>query len=146
MIFDDLFDLIISAESLRKDRDLIEMVFKVMDIILQLLKNGKKIPESILLPTLDFVKNFVDICHHGKEEDSLFPELERRGMPTCTGPIATISWNTNKLEKLPIGWHYPQKNTLSGSAEKLICDITQYIKHMAQHHWKEITGSSLLAR
>jgi hemerythrin-like domain-containing protein len=29
---------------------------------------------------LDFPKGFLDRCHHGKEEDVLFPELERREM------------------------------------------------------------------
>ncbi|MFN3655028.1 MAG: hemerythrin domain-containing protein [Candidatus Nitrosotenuis sp.] len=84
----------ISTESLRKDHDLIERVLKAMDVTLQLLKNGKKIPESILLPTLDFAKNFVDICHHGKEEDSLLPELERRGMPMH---IADLEQNLSTL-------------------------------------------------
>ena len=66
---------IVATESLRKDHDLIEKVVKAMEVTLQLLKSGKKIPESILLPTIDFTKNFTDVCHHGKEEESFFPAL-----------------------------------------------------------------------
>jgi hemerythrin-like domain-containing protein len=39
---------------------------------------------------LDFLKGFVDRCHHGKEEDVLFPELERRGVKRVGGPIGVM--------------------------------------------------------
>jgi hemerythrin-like domain-containing protein len=39
---------------------------------------------------LDFFTGFVDRCHHGKEEDVLFPELERRGVKREGGPIAVL--------------------------------------------------------
>jgi len=37
-----------------------------------------------------FFRLFADACHHGKEEDLLFPELESRGMPHKSGPIAVM--------------------------------------------------------
>ncbi|MEW6044539.1 MAG: hemerythrin domain-containing protein [Thermoproteota archaeon] len=127
-----------STESLRRDHDLIEKVLKAMDVTLQLLKNGKKIPESILLPTLDFAKNFVDICHHGKEEDSLFPELGRRGMPTHMGPIATMLMEHKQTREIADRMAISAREYLQNdSADKLILDITQYIEHMAKHLWKE---------
>ena len=39
---------------------------------------------------LDFFKGFVDRCHHGKEADVLFPELERRGVKREGGPIGVM--------------------------------------------------------
>jgi hemerythrin-like domain-containing protein len=39
---------------------------------------------------LDFFKGFVDLCHHGKEEDVLFPELEQRGVKRDGGPIGVM--------------------------------------------------------
>jgi hemerythrin-like domain-containing protein len=39
---------------------------------------------------LDFFKGFVDRCHHGKEEDVLFPELEQRGVKREGGPIGVM--------------------------------------------------------
>ncbi|MDA8126595.1 MAG: hemerythrin domain-containing protein [Deltaproteobacteria bacterium] len=43
-----------------------------------------------LTELLDFFKGFVDRCHHGKEEDVLFPELERRGVKRDGGPIGVM--------------------------------------------------------
>lgn len=37
-----------------------------------------------------FIRQFADACHHGKEEDLLFPELEAAGMPRDRGPIAVM--------------------------------------------------------
>ena len=79
-----------STTSLRRDHDLIEKVIKAMQSTIQLLNDGKQIPESILLPVIDFSKNFTDVCHHSKEENSLFPALEQAGMPRNMGPIAMM--------------------------------------------------------
>jgi hemerythrin-like domain-containing protein len=37
-----------------------------------------------------FIRLFADACHHGKEEDLLFPELQAAGMPGDHGPIAVM--------------------------------------------------------
>jgi hemerythrin-like domain-containing protein len=39
---------------------------------------------------VDFIRLFADACHHGQEEDLLFPALEARGMPRDGGPIAVM--------------------------------------------------------
>jgi hemerythrin-like domain-containing protein len=39
---------------------------------------------------VDFFRNFVDRCHHGKEERHLFPKMNEKGMPVGTGPIAVM--------------------------------------------------------
>jgi len=46
-------------------------------------------PEFIEM-LLDFFRNFVDLCHHAKEEKHLFPMLESRGMSHESGPIAVM--------------------------------------------------------
>jgi len=37
-----------------------------------------------------FIRLFADACHHGKEEDLLFPALEAEGLPHDSGPIAVM--------------------------------------------------------
>jgi hemerythrin-like domain-containing protein len=50
----------------------------------------RPVPAPILDQVIDFTKNFVDVCHHGKEkEESLFPALGKGGMPMEGGPIAS---------------------------------------------------------
>ena len=37
-----------------------------------------------------FFRLFADACHHGKEEDLLFPALQECGLPGDSGPIAVM--------------------------------------------------------
>ena len=39
---------------------------------------------------IDFFGGFVDRCHHAKEEDALFPELEKHGVKREGGPIGVM--------------------------------------------------------
>jgi len=127
-----------ATESLRKDHDLIEKVVRAMEVTLQMLKADKKIPESILMPTVDFSKNFTDVCHHGKEEESLFPALGQSGMPTNMGPIAVMLMEHEITRKIATKMEASAKEYLSsGSSDALVSDISQYIEHMSQHLWKE---------
>lgn len=127
-----------STTSLRRDHDLIEKVLKSMWVAVSLLKTGKTIPEAILMPVIDFTKNFTDVCHHGKEENSLFPELEKKGMPRNMGPIAVMLMEHEITRKIANRMDESSKAYLkTGDATQLITDITEYINHVMQHLWKE---------
>jgi hemerythrin-like domain-containing protein len=39
---------------------------------------------------LEFLQGFADRCHHGKEEQHLFPALVRQGMSSESGPVAVM--------------------------------------------------------
>lgn len=39
---------------------------------------------------IDFFRNFVDSCHHAKEEDRLFTVMEANGFPRDDGPIGVM--------------------------------------------------------
>ncbi len=127
-----------STTSLRRDHDLIDKVIKSMETTIQLLESGKKIPESILVPVLDFSKNFTDVCHHSKEEKSLFPALERAGMPTHMGPIAKMLMEHEITRKIGNKMEESAKNYFENdNASELISDMKEYVEHVTEHLWKE---------
>ncbi len=47
---------------------------------------GQELPTEFFPKVVDFIRNFADRCHHGKEEDNLFPAMEKRGIPRQAGP------------------------------------------------------------
>ena len=127
-----------STASLRRDHDLIEKVIKAMEATIQLLNDGKQIPESILLPVIDFSKNFTDVCHHSKEENSLFPALEQAGMPRNMGPIAMMLIDHERSREIGKEMENSAKDYISsGNSTKLISDMQQYVEHITEHLWKE---------
>ena len=127
-----------STASLKRDHELIEKVIKAMESTLQLLNDGKQIPESILLPVIDFSKNFTDVCHHTKEEKSLFPALEQAGLPTNMGPIAMMLIDHQRSREIGAEMEISAKEYLSsGDSTKLVSDMQQYVEHITEHLWKE---------
>ena len=127
-----------STSSLRRDHELIEKVIKAMQSTIELLNNNKQIPESILLPVIDFSKNFTDVCHHTKEEKSLFPALEQAGMPTNMGPIAMMLMDHERSREIGNDMENSAKDYLSsGNPEKLISNMQLYVDHITEHLLKE---------
>ncbi len=127
-----------STTSLRRDHELIEKVIKSMESTIQLLNNNTQIPESILLPVIDFTKNFTDVCHHSKEEKSLFPALEKAGLPSNMGPIAMMLMDHERSREIGTQMEESAKDYLSsGNSTKLISDMQLYVEHITEHLWKE---------
>jgi hemerythrin-like domain-containing protein len=48
------------------------------------------VPVEIFEKFTYFIKNFIDICHHGKEEKVLFPLIEKYGFPREGGPTGVM--------------------------------------------------------
>jgi hemerythrin-like domain-containing protein len=127
-----------STESLRQDHGLIEKMLKALDTTAGLLKSGKSVPAPILGQIIDFTKNFTIVCHHGKEEGSLFPALEMSGMPREGGPIARMLFEHEVTKQLAAKMEESAKGYLqSGNSDTLVADIKTYIDHVALHLAKE---------
>ena len=109
-----------------------------MEATIQLLQDGKSIPESILMQVIDFSKNFTDVCHHSKEEGSLFPALEKAGMPTNMGPIAMMLMDHEKSREIATQMENATKKYLNeNDSLELISSMQEYVTHITEHLWKE---------
>lgn len=56
----------------------------------QLLEHGKFRNWQFYLDAVDFIRNYADRFHHAKEEDVLFVELIKNGMPEKQSPIEAM--------------------------------------------------------
>jgi len=79
-----------ATEILRKEHDAILKMLDALDQTSLHLLDGVSVQPSTLQGLLEFFQLFADRCHHGKEEDLLFPLLERRGIPRNRGPIGVM--------------------------------------------------------
>ncbi len=65
----------------RASHDLVEEhggimhMLSIMSSVAQRLQNGENVDKKHLQKIVEFLQNFADKCHHGKEEDILFPRL-----------------------------------------------------------------------
>ncbi len=78
------------TDELRQEHDAILEMLKVMESILKKKESGETYHLTQLEGVVEFLKIFADLCHHGKEEDYLFPALEQAGIPREGGPIGVM--------------------------------------------------------
>ena len=75
---------------LRTEHEAILTMLAVTDEVARRLEYGTRVAPHALHRLLEFFKLFADKCHHGKEEDLLFPFLEEKGLPRDGGPIGVM--------------------------------------------------------
>ena len=76
--------------SLKHEHRVIERVLRALDGICMRIQWGERVPLSALTQAVDFISNFADCYHHGKEEAYLFPALKRQGVEHEGGPLGVM--------------------------------------------------------
>lgn len=75
---------------LRHDHEVVLRALGLMERLAQGLEAGGPVDRTALTWVIDFFTTFVDRFHHGKEEQHLFPALERHGIPREGGPVGVM--------------------------------------------------------
>jgi hemerythrin-like domain-containing protein len=79
-----------ATDDLRAEHEGILRMLDILKAMAARIAAGETVPQAQLEGILDFLKVFADKCHHGKEEDILFPAMEAAGMPREGGPIGVM--------------------------------------------------------
>ncbi|MHC1743231.1 MAG: hemerythrin domain-containing protein [Syntrophobacteraceae bacterium] len=79
-----------ATDQLRAEHDGILTILEVLEKIALEMTSGAAPNVNHLEKILEFLSVFADQCHHGKEEDILFPALELKGIPREGGPIGVM--------------------------------------------------------
>jgi hemerythrin-like domain-containing protein len=79
-----------ATQTLRHEHDAILRMLDATEETARQLAAGEPVEPRILDGLLEFFRMFADQCHHGKEEDLLFPKLQEKGMPREMGPIGVM--------------------------------------------------------
>jgi hemerythrin-like domain-containing protein len=77
-------------DGLKREHRAIECVLRALGQINDRLGRGESVDPALLDRYIDFIRRFADGVHHQKEENILFPAMNRSGMPTDIGPIACM--------------------------------------------------------
>ena len=70
-----------------------QVILRVLGVLERLLDEASRTGEpeiDALERCVEFFRSYADLCHHAKEEDLLFPVLEKRGIPNEGGPIGVM--------------------------------------------------------
>ena len=76
-----------ATEVLMTEHRAIERMLAVLEAAAQRQEKGEHLRPGLFREALDFIRNFADRCHHGKEENILYPRMEARGVSRQGGPL-----------------------------------------------------------
>ncbi len=79
-----------SIDELIAEHKAVMLSLAILEKVEQAIAKDDSQASSDLAELLEFFKGFVDKCHHAKEEDILFPELEQLGVARHGGPISVL--------------------------------------------------------
>lgn len=126
--------------TLKAEHQVILRVIRVLGIIMDRYEEDGEFPESSLARCVEFLLLFADACHHGKEEDLLFPVLESRGIPREGGPIGVMLYEHQVGRQLTRDMHDALTRFRTGDAAAKR-DFRQaarsYIDLLTNHIFKE---------
>lgn len=129
-----------ALEFLKEEHRAIEKALNILQKISDKLEKDHEISIEFFEKILDFIRNFADKCHHGKEEDILFPILEAKGIPKEMGPIGVMLMEHEEgreyvkaLAKAIEQYYKGDKK----AKEEIIKNARNYINLLIQHIQKE---------
>ena len=126
--------------TLKAEHLVILRVIRALDIFMGRFEKNGEFPESSLARCVEFLRLFADACHHGKEEDLLFPVLESRGIPREGGPIGVMLHEHQVGRQLTTDMHDALTRSRAGVAAakgEFRQTARSYIDLLTNHIFKE---------
>ncbi len=128
------------TDVLKEEHRGIEQMLDILESILNRMEQGEYANAGHLEKIVDFFQVFADTCHHGKEEELLFPSLEAAGLPSEGGPVSVMLAEHNQGRSFILGMkegieRYKQANSRDGAL--FTENAWNYIMLLRQHIDKE---------
>lgn len=129
-----------ATKDLKDEHGGIKVMLAILGKVCDRLEAGKGVDPKHLEEILEFLRVFVDKCHHAKEEDHLFPAMEKAGIPKEGGPIGMM------LLEHRAGRDFVRAMTLAseamakgdrGAAKRFAANARSYSDLLLQHIEKE---------
>lgn len=129
-----------ATENLKEEHRVILRMIRILRVASERLEGGEQVSLDIFKKAVEFIQTFADRCHHGKEQDTLFPFLGQRGIPTTGGPIAVMLMEHEQGRRYVKGLsealkehEFGDKDAMKAIAENAL----GYAELLEQHIYKE---------
>lgn len=128
-----------STQELMNEHEGIQVMLGILQSVTNMIASGESVPKKELEGIMEFLTVFVDTCHHGKEEDFLFPALEAAGVARDGGPIGVMLHEHERGRR-----HVADMNNALGDftvrgikADAFRNAVEEYVSLLNQHIFKE---------
>ena len=128
------------TEMLEAEHRVIAKVIGAAPVLADRLESGQTVDMETLRNIVEFMRTFADKCHHGKEEELLFPTLANKGVPLQGCPVGVlISEHTRGralVKELADAAEAYQRGD-SGGREAVVKGLRGIMALYPNHIWKE---------
>lgn len=128
------------TEILRAEHRVIEQVLDCLERMAQDCAFQGRLDGDSARKALEFLREFADRCHHGKEEDHLFPAMEARGFPRAGGPTGVMLSEHEQGRALIRGMAGSLEDASAGKSDavrRFVEHAQGYVELLRQHIEKE---------
>lgn len=129
-----------ATKCLRDEHQVILRVLDCLEIALQRSAETDQIKREVYGPFVEFFRGFADRCHHCKEEDRLFPRMEKGGIPREGGPIGVMLYEhqQGRMHVRTIAENLDAADRGEKAATRTVLDhCQQYLDLLRNHIGKE---------
>lgn len=129
-----------ATDTLRKEHDAILKMLDAAEEIATRIECRQPVAPQHLTDLLEFFRLFADQCHHGKEENLLFPLLEKKGMPRQGGPIGVMLYEHDHGRALIAEMREAVQALTTGNADagaRWAHAARRYVALLREHIYKE---------
>lgn len=128
------------TEQLKEEHKEIKLMLEILEAVCKEVESGREVKKEDLDRIREFIRVFADKCHHGKEEDLLFPAMEEAGIPREGGPISVMLTEHDEGRDYVKAMSeaiskYEKDNTQTSSA--IVENARNYVSLLTQHIDKE---------
>jgi len=127
-----------ASKDLIDEHKAIQIALNILEKILERLEKNGEADYTDIISLLEFLKEFADKCHHGKEEDFLFPALEKAGVMKKGGPIGIMLMDHTMGRELIRKMQVSILNNHVNKSEFITAALA-YVRNMRAHIEKENT-------
>jgi DUF438 domain-containing protein len=113
---------------------------KVLDAIERILNASDAPPGDAVRGAVEYFVKYADGTHNKKEEEHLFPLIEKRGIPRDGGPLAVMLAEHEQSRALLAALQSSSGAWLGGDAKALAAlrsAVREYATLLKEHYWKE---------
>jgi hybrid cluster-associated redox disulfide protein len=128
------------TETLKHEHEIVLLVLEGAEREATAIRGGAPVRVERVGRMVDFFRQFVDRCHHGKEERHLFPALATRGLPPDVGPVRVmlLEHEQGRAAVAAIAAVLPVAETGEPGASTALADALQgYVELLRAHIFKE---------
>ncbi len=129
-----------ATQILEEEHHLIQQVVGAMAALADRVSEGHPAEKEMLVNLVDFMRVFVEKCHHEKEESHLFPLLAAKGVPVAGCPIGALTHEHQSAGKLTADLGAAVEAYLKdpqGMQLFLVTALRSVVGLMPAHIWKE---------